>query len=317
MYAFSSRIDYWLRIDYRLRNNSLDVCIFRTTSNRPTNWRNFKTRLLCRGDKTYVSTIYWYDGSITSDLTRTTNSQKEILHKLLYNMTRTLPPDAYRRYANKHTYTIVEITYKGCNYRIDNQTRLILSDPEPKLNIHYQIAGNSHAIVLVKMKPTECPPDIKVGLVDEDQTFGFPPGSTVMGFIEEALKYSANNKCYTNIEWTIKEVERKKSQSKHESSNRSVSWSGNGLKELGAATVAAAKVAAKITAAQGTKVALTKVPLVGLGCAAVFGVGRLIKGDTLGALGEVTSGAASCIPGVGTAASCGVDALLLARDVKK
>ena len=47
----------------------------------------------------------------------------------------------------------------------------------------------------------------------------------------------------------------------------------------------------------------------------MFAVQRALKGDWLGALGEATSGLASTIPGLGTAASLAIDGALIAKDV--
>ena len=46
-----------------------------------------------------------------------------------------------------------------------------------------------------------------------------------------------------------------------------------------------------------------------------FGAQRAMRGDLLGAGMEVVSGVASILPGAGTAASLGIDAALLARDM--
>ena len=48
-----------------------------------------------------------------------------------------------------------------------------------------------------------------------------------------------------------------------------------------------------------------------------FAAGRLMDGDIVGAGMELTSGALSTVPGLGTAASFGVDAALVARDINK
>ena len=58
-----------------------------------------------------------------------------------------------------------------------------------------------------------------------------------------------------------------------------------------------------------------KIPLVGLGLGAVFAAQRALQGDFLGAGLELASGAASTIPGAGTAASVGIDAALAAKDM--
>ena len=70
------------------------------------------------------------------------------------------------------------------------------------------------------------------------------------------------------------------------------------------------------TASKGLgKSLLKKIPGVGLVAGLGFGAGRLMRGDWKGALGEVASGAASTIPGLGTAASVAIDAGLAARDM--
>jgi hypothetical protein len=62
---------------------------------------------------------------------------------------------------------------------------------------------------------------------------------------------------------------------------------------------------------------LKKIPLIGAVAGLGFGLQRLFKGDFTGAAMEVASGAASTVPGVGTAASVGMDVALAARDAKK
>jgi hypothetical protein len=78
-----------------------------------------------------------------------------------------------------------------------------------------------------------------------------------------------------------------------------------------------AKTAGKDVGKAGAKSLLKKVPGVGLIAGLLFGANRLMDGDMLGAAGEVASGAASTLPGIGTAASAAIDAGLLARDVSK
>jgi hypothetical protein len=60
---------------------------------------------------------------------------------------------------------------------------------------------------------------------------------------------------------------------------------------------------------------LKKIPIVGALAGIGFGLSRLAEGDVLGAAGEVASGLAGTIPGVGTAASIGIDTALAARDM--
>lgn len=81
----------------------------------------------------------------------------------------------------------------------------------------------------------------------------------------------------------------------------------------------AAKTAAKVAATTGAraagKAAAKAVPVVGAVLGLGFGIWRLCHGDVTGAGLEVTSGAASCVPGGGTAASLTIDAGIVARDV--
>ena len=91
-----------------------------------------------------------------------------------------------------------------------------------------------------------------------------------------------------------------------------------------AAGKAAVKTGAKAAVKTGAKAAtkgtgkslLKKIPGVGLLAGLGFGAMRAFNGDWKGALGEVASGAASTIPGVGTAASMAIDAGLAIRDAK-
>jgi hypothetical protein len=69
----------------------------------------------------------------------------------------------------------------------------------------------------------------------------------------------------------------------------------------------------------GGKSFLKKIPIVGLGLGAAFAAGRLLSSppDWMGAALELGSGAASMIPGVGTAVSLALDAGTMVRDHKK
>lgn len=77
------------------------------------------------------------------------------------------------------------------------------------------------------------------------------------------------------------------------------------------------KMISKMISKGGAKSLAKKIPGLGLLLGLGFGASRLMDGDFLGAAGEVASGAASTIPGSGTAASFGIDAALIARDIKK
>ena len=70
-----------------------------------------------------------------------------------------------------------------------------------------------------------------------------------------------------------------------------------------------------ISARHTSKSVGKKIPFVGLAIGAGFGIWRSVYGDYEGACLEVASGAASTIPGVGTAASLGVDAILAGIDI--
>lgn len=78
---------------------------------------------------------------------------------------------------------------------------------------------------------------------------------------------------------------------------------------------AGTKVIAKLTGGAG-KMALKKIPLLGLLAGVGFAIPRAIRGDWFGAASEIASGVASCLPGIGTAASAAIDVGLLARDIK-
>jgi hypothetical protein len=86
-----------------------------------------------------------------------------------------------------------------------------------------------------------------------------------------------------------------------------------GLARGGAARVAGRGILGRFGKV-GLKSVLKKIPLVGAVAGLGFGASRLLTGDWKGALGEVASGAAGSIPGIGTAASMGIDAAMAARD---
>ena len=98
-----------------------------------------------------------------------------------------------------------------------------------------------------------------------------------------------------------------------------------GVKSVGKGALNVAKVAkgsvgktaAKVAGKGAGKALLKKIPGIGLVAGLGFAAGRLMKGDALGALGEVASGAASLIPGIGTAVSTAIDVGMIARDASK
>ena len=81
----------------------------------------------------------------------------------------------------------------------------------------------------------------------------------------------------------------------------------------------AAKEAGELALKDGEKAVgkslLKKIPLVGLIAGLGFGASRAWDGDWTGAAAEVASGAASIVPGAGTAASVAIDVGLAARDI--
>ena len=77
------------------------------------------------------------------------------------------------------------------------------------------------------------------------------------------------------------------------------------------------KTVAKDGAKGVGKSILKKIPGIGLLAGLGFAASRAMDGDWLGAGGELASGAASTVPGIGTAASVAIDAAMLARDVSK
>ena len=89
-----------------------------------------------------------------------------------------------------------------------------------------------------------------------------------------------------------------------------------GLKGLGGKLLGkgAAKGATKGLLKGGLKMGIKKIPFLGLGAAALFAGQRALAGDFAGAGLELASGGASMLPGLGTAASLGIDAALMARD---
>jgi hypothetical protein len=83
-----------------------------------------------------------------------------------------------------------------------------------------------------------------------------------------------------------------------------------------AAKTATKKTTSKVLGKTLLKSAIKKIPIIGAIAGIGFGIGRLMSGDISGAAMEVASGAASTIPGAGTAASVGIDAALAAKDIK-
>jgi hypothetical protein len=75
------------------------------------------------------------------------------------------------------------------------------------------------------------------------------------------------------------------------------------------------KVVGKSAAKAAGKSILKKIPGIGLIAGLAFAAERLSRGDFSGAGLEVASGAASLIPGIGTAASLALDAGIAARDM--
>lgn len=81
-----------------------------------------------------------------------------------------------------------------------------------------------------------------------------------------------------------------------------------------ATTKAGTKTAAKAAGKGVLKSALKKIPIIGAVAGLGFAASRLMSGDKTGAALEAASGLAGTLPGLGTAASVGLDATLAARD---
>lgn len=98
---------------------------------------------------------------------------------------------------------------------------------------------------------------------------------------------------------------------------------GKGVKSIGKGTgkllKSGGKGIIKKLGKGGGKALLKKIPIVGLGLGAAFAVSRLMSKppDWKGALGEMASGAASMVPGVGTGLSLAIDAGMMVRDAKR
>ena len=79
----------------------------------------------------------------------------------------------------------------------------------------------------------------------------------------------------------------------------------------------AGKGITKKLGAKGLGVGLKKIPIIGALAGLGFAGMRAMKGDFTGAGLELASGAASTIPGVGTAASIGLDTVIIGRDIAR
>lgn len=75
-----------------------------------------------------------------------------------------------------------------------------------------------------------------------------------------------------------------------------------------------AATATKVATKSAVKSTAGKLPMLSLATGAIFGTGRLLQGDTTGALMEYGSGLAATIPGFGTGLSFAMDAAIVARD---
>lgn len=78
-----------------------------------------------------------------------------------------------------------------------------------------------------------------------------------------------------------------------------------------------AKLQKLMAARAAAKSLLKKVPGLGLIAGGAFGVMKLLEGDKVGAGMEFASGAASTVPGAGTAASAGIDVAILMRELER
>ncbi len=83
------------------------------------------------------------------------------------------------------------------------------------------------------------------------------------------------------------------------------------------ASKVAIKAGAKAAGKAAGKAVLKKIPLVSLGVGAYFAYERFKNGEYLKGFGELCSGAAGCVPGVGTAISTGIDVTMAVDDTKQ
>jgi len=97
---------------------------------------------------------------------------------------------------------------------------------------------------------------------------------------------------------------------------RSVIGAGAGLLSgAGGMAMGAGRSVAGAAAGMGLKSLIKKIPIIGLIAGLGFAGGRALAGDWTGAALEAASGVAGTVPGLGTAASLGLDATLAARDM--
>lgn len=94
---------------------------------------------------------------------------------------------------------------------------------------------------------------------------------------------------------------------------------GNVGKKIAASAVGktVSKTVTKVVGSALGKSIIKKIPLISLGAGCYFAWDRVKSGDWKGACGEIASGALSCFPGVGTAASTAIDLGLAVKDVKE
>lgn len=115
---------------------------------------------------------------------------------------------------------------------------------------------------------------------------------------------------FKNAQTNIREAEKLKSPLVP--ITRAVSTIGNvGIK---AAAHYEIKLAQKAIEKSSLAVGGKKIPVIGAVIGLGFGIYRFIKGEKIKALGEIASGAASCIPVYGTAASLVIDGFIIAHD---
>jgi len=90
---------------------------------------------------------------------------------------------------------------------------------------------------------------------------------------------------------------------------------GKAVKPLSGAL--AKKGLAKVGAKGLGKAVAKKIPGLSIIAGIGFGIERALKGDGIGALGEIASGIAGTVPGAGTAVSLAIDGALIGRDLAK
>lgn len=163
-------------------------------------------------------------------------------------------------------------------------------------------------------------------------TLGAIAGISLIGKFSRLLKVfknlgkaAKNFKSFLGLGKTTTKSVSKTAASSLTKSSGGVIMKSTGKAVYGAAGEAALKAGSGTLAKQAGKIGLKsagralvkKIPIIGALAGVGFAISRAAKGDYAGAALELASGAASTIPGIGTAASVAIDAGLAARDISQ